>query len=253
MTLPVLTAPKHKTTLPVSKKEVDFRPFLVKEEKIMIIADSNNSEDDMIQAIIQVVDNCTFNKVNPETLCQADMEYLLLQIRGRSKGFESELVFRCVNQVSVRDEDGVKHPTDKKDCGHKNDIVADLKTVSLVGGNDSDLIDLGGGLGLKMATPSISVLRAIDKIDEDEIEAGFSQIMACIESIYNADEVWQAKDLSRNELSDFLDTFTSAQLDTVKEWRDNIPVLKLNIDYQCQSCGAKDNIVIEGIDNFFGY
>jgi len=251
MSLPTLGVSKHITTLPISKREVEFRPFLVKEEKILIIADSSGKESDMEMAVSRIVENCTFSKVQAGGLCQADLEWLLLQIRIHSKGGTAELVFQCINPVDTLDKNG--NPTgEKHECSFKNEINADLNTVEITNGNKSDVIELTDSIGIKMKAPTISVLRAVDKLNESEVEAAFTRVLACIESIYDGEEVWLAKDLKREEINTFLESFTDKQFDNVKEWVENLPVMKLKVDYVCANCGAKDTIVIEGIDNFFG-
>jgi len=249
MSLPVLNAPIHKTTLPVSLVEVTFRPFLVKEEKIMIIAEAEDSVDEIENAVSQVITNCTFGKIDPYKLCQTDLEWLLLQVRGRSKGFDVDLVFRCVNEIDKEDKDGHTH---KGPCNFRNEIKSNLKTVKVVGGNESQIIQLSEDIGMKMREPTIGVLRAIEKLKLSDVDRGMAIIMASIESIYNRDEVWAAADLTREELTEFLESFTESQFNKVKDWGENSSELQLEVNFICQKCGAKDKITISGMENFFG-
>jgi len=185
--LPVLSVPKSITELPYSKKSVEFRPFLVKEEKIMILADGSDNENQMKIAINQIIGNCTFGKIDSDHLCQVDLEHLLIKIRGESKGNKTELTFRCKNEI---EKDGEKHT-----CDFLNDIEGDLSTIEVKGGKEDNLIDLGSGLGMKMRLPTISELYLIEKEDtgNNDVDSEFSRLILHIESIYDEDNVWETK------------------------------------------------------------
>ena len=240
MALPKIDIPTFTTTLPASKKEVKYRPFLVGEEKIMIIANSSGEDADMETAIEQVVSNCTFGEIDLNELAQVDLEWLLVQIHARAKGFITQIAFKCLAENA-----------DGKECGHVNEIDADLNKIEVVGNTDN-LIDLGTGIGLKMRTPSIGITNAIEKLDEDEVENTFTKIISCIESIYDEENVWLTDELEKEEIMEFINQFSDAQFLKVKDWVDNIQTLKLEVNFLCMNCGKKDKVVIEGIESFFG-
>lgn len=239
MTLPTLAIPKYKTILPVSKKEIEYRPFLVKEEKILIIADSSDDENDIETAIEQVISNCTFGKINAKKLCQADLEWIILQIRARAKGYTTTLSFKCDNIV------------DDKPCGMVNDIDVDLHDVIVSNPADSDLIDLCDGVGIKMSVPNVEVLTAIGNLNESEVAKSFLTLAAHIEQIYDNDQVWETKDLSREEIEEFVESFSDEHMKKIESWVSKTPTLSLNVKYKCASCGVEDTLTIEGIDSFF--
>jgi len=239
MSLPILTIPKYKTTLPVSGIEVEYRPFLVKEEKIMIMADASSDDKDLEQAVSQIISNCTFGKINSDDICETDIEWIILQIRCRAKGYNTTLSFQCENEV------------DGKKCGFVNDIDVDLHNIEVNKPNESNLIDLAGGIGLKMRIPNSKILLAIDSMDIPSLEKKFMTIYAYIESIYSADQVWEVEKLEKEEMDDFFGTFTSAQTNMVEEWISDAPELTLTVDYNCASCGCTDKIEIQGIESFF--
>jgi len=239
MALPVLNAPISTTTLPVSGREVEYRPFLVKEEKILIIAESSGEEKDMIAAVHQIVNNCTFGKVDTKKLCATDLEWLILQIRAKAKGYTTTLSFRCENEV-----DGEK-------CGMVNDIDVDLHDVKVTEQNENNVIELTPEVGIKMAVPSVEVLSAIENSDFSEVEKHFLVLYAHIESIYDNDQVWLTKDLTKDEIADFVDSFSDDQMKEIENWISSTQQLYLDVKYRCAQCGATDTIRISGIDSFF--
>jgi len=227
--------PVHETTLPFSKKKVEFRPFLVKEEKILIIAAASDNADEQKAAVKQIIDNCTFTKVDLSKLEDVDVEWLMLELRKRSKGTKSPLSYRCMNEV------------DGKVCNTQIDVEADLEKVRYVSEADSDVIKLNEEIGLKMKLPKRSETRE----SESALEEAFDRIISCIDMVYAGDEVWHTKDLTRADLVDFIDTWSNDQLERVMNFVNNVPHLELDVEMTCPKCKYKEVVLIEGLDNFF--
>ncbi|MDX8383188.1 MAG: hypothetical protein R8M45_03835 [Ghiorsea sp.] len=242
--LPSLSIPKHTTTLPCSGVEVSYRPFLVKEEKIMIIAESSKDDKEITEAIHQIIDNCTFGKMEIKELSNADLEWILLQIRIKSKGNTSELSFRCINEV--KDDNGVV-----KECGFVNDISINLDDVKAKTSNTTNVIQLTDDIGIKMKEPSIASMEKAESTATNEMDKTFGDIVACIECVYSGEDVITAKELTIDEMTDFLDEFTQKQLNELVNWISNAMSIEISVPYVCLKCHATDNIVVKGIDNFF--
>jgi len=193
----------------------------------------------IISTKAQIISNCTFGKIDSNDICETDIEWIILQIRCRSKGYTTTLSFQCENEV------------DGKPCGFVNDIDVDLHNIEVNKPNESDLIDLGGGIGLKMKVSNSKVLIAIDSMNIALMDKKFLTIYAYIESIYNADTVWPVSDLTKEELDGFMESFTAGQSKMIESWISNTPQLSLVVDYNCASCGCTDKITIQGIESFF--
>ena len=228
--LPKITAPEYTLILPSSKKKVKYRPFIVKEEKLLLMAVESKSEDEMKSAVEQIISNCTFGKCNPNDMPVVDIEFLFLQLRIKSKGEKTEYSFKC----------------DK--CGVSNDKSADLTKVKVVNGDRSNIIKLTSDIGLKMLPPSYKLAGNISsKMTTDDI---FNVIVSSIESVYDGEEVTLAKDESKEDLLEFIESLSDTQFKDIKSYFDNLPALELELDFSCVGCKEKNNIKMRGLQNF---
>jgi len=237
--LPLINVPKHRTVLPCSGKEIEYRPFLVKEEKILILAAESGEENAVEDAVLQVVENCTFNKVDIEKLPRVDLEWILLQLRKRSKGGEIHLFFKCG-----------KLDENEKECNHTNEFFYNVDDIKYVGPDSKGAtIKLIDDIGVKMKIPTVEDSKKIRL--EDSLEGIFDTLIASIEMIYKGDVVWQVKDISREEVEEFLESLPTDQLKKIQTFIDNLPRLVLEVDFTCSKCGYKEKIELSGLDSFF--
>ena len=184
MALPKLASAKHELTLPSNGEKVEFRPFLVKEEKLLLMAQSAGTEKDQIRAIKDIINNCTFGKVDANTLPFFDLEYVFLQLRAKSVGEKTKISVTC--------------PDDKKTKVQVEINLADIKCVTNVEHNNK--IELGDGIGIMMKYPMIDIMAA----QTDKPEAAFEIIKNCVDSIYDAENVTDRKDMDEKELNEFI-------------------------------------------------
>ena len=230
MALPKITAPEYTLILPSSKKKVKYRPFIVKEEKLLLMAVESKSEDEMKSAVEQIISNCTFSKCNPNDMPVVDIEFLFLQLRIKSKGEKTEYSFKC------------------EKCGVSNDKSADLTKVKVINGDHSNIIKLTSDIGLKMLAPTYKMAGNIsNEMTTDDI---FNVIVDSIESVYDGEEVTLAKDESKEDLLEFIESLSDAQFKDIRSYFDNLPALELELDFSCVGCKEKNNIKLRGLQNF---
>jgi hypothetical protein len=238
MSLPKIDAPLYDLILPLSNKKIKFRPFLVKEEKILLMAMESDDEKTIISSIKQILNNCCITDIDIDDLPIIDIEYFFLNIQARSVSEISELKYRCNNII------------DEKECGNvmKYDINI-LDITPKIPDNFSNKIELTKTVGMVLKIPSF---RLIDDADEnDGIDVTFKQIASCIDYIYDADTIFYAKDHSEQELIDFIENLKRDRFLKIKDFFSSIPKLEKDINFCCSKCGYTEKIHIEGLHNFF--
>ena len=236
MALPKLTTPTYELEIPSTDEKIKYRPFLVKEEKILIMALESKSEKDITQAVKDIVSECTFNKVNIDNMPMFDVEYIFLQVRSKSVGEVSKLKLLC--------------PDDKKTYA---DVEVDLNEVKVqVGEDHTNKIDLGNGMGIIMQYPSIdsfkdSGIRDINASNMLEV------ISTCILQIYEEEgkKVYNSKDQTSKELTDFIEQLNTKQFKDVQKFFDTMPKLKHEITIKNPKTKKESKIVLSGLNDFF--
>ena len=238
MALPKLTTPTYELEIPSTDEKIKYRPFLVKEEKILMMALESKSEKDITQAVKDIVSECTFNKVNIDNMPMFDVEYIFLQVRSKSVGEVSKLKLLC--------------PDDKKTYA---DVEVDLNEVKVqVGEDHTNKIDLGNGMGIIMQYPSIdsfkdSGIRDINASNMLEV------ISTCILQIYEEEgkKVYNSKDQTSKELTDFIEQLNTKQFKDVQKFFDTMPKLKHEITIKNPKTKKESKIVLSGLNDFFAY
>ena len=238
MPLPKIVTPTHELTLPSNGKKITYRPFLVKEEKILILAIESNSLKDISRAIKDVLRNCILTKgVKVDELPTFDIEYLFLNIRARSIGESIELVVTCpddretkVNVTVYIDEVQVK--TNEK---HNVDIKIDDTYT------------------MRMKYPSLDEF--IDEnfnFDGQASDNSFEIIASCIDMVFSEDEAWESKDCTKKELTQFVEQLNSAQFKEIEKFFDTMPQLSHDIEVENPKTKVKSTVKLEGLASFFG-
>jgi hypothetical protein len=232
MALPLIEVPKFTTELPSSGERIQFRPFVVREQKQLLMA-VNADPEAQLQATEDLIRACTWDKVNPSRLPSYDVEHLFLQIRARSVGEAIDLRVGCTS------------------CENKQDYKLDLTLVKVdKPQGHANTIDLGGNVLLKMRDPG---LKAIDELRRNNSpDAMINLIAASIDSIWKGDEMFAAADYSAAELIEFVENFSPVNLSKVEQYFETLPVLRHNMEFTCTKCGAANHAVLEGLQSFFG-
>ena len=236
MALPKLTTPTYELEIPSTDEKIKYRPFLVKEEKILMMALESKQEKDITQAVKDIVKECTFNKVSIDNMPMFDVEYIFLNIRSKSVGEVSKLKILC--------------PDDKKTYA---DVELDLNEVNVqVGEDHTNKIDLGNGTGMIMQYPSIdsfkdSGIRDINASNMLEV------ISTCILQIYEDEgkKVYNSKDQTQKELTDFIEQLNTKQFKDVQKFFDTMPKLKHEITVKNPKTKVESKITLSGLNDFF--
>jgi hypothetical protein len=236
MALPKLTTPTYELEIPSTDAKIKYRPFLVKEEKILMMAMESKKNPDIIQAVKDIVSECTFNKVDMSDLPMFDVEYIFLQIRSKSVGEVSKLKLLC--------------PDDGKTYA---DVELDLNEVKVqVGDNHTNKIILDNGMGMIMKYPTIDSFKdsGIQDINATNM---LEVISACIMQIYEEDgkKTYDPKDQTKKELTDFIEQLTTKQFKEVQDFFDTMPKLKHTIKIKNPKTKKESEIVLSGLNDFF--
>ena len=238
MPLPKITTPIYELELPSNQKKIRYRPFLVKEEKILIIAMESEDQKQITNAIKTVIGNCILSRgIKVETLSTFDIEYLFLNLRGKSVGEEVEVMITCPDdnetQVPVTiNLDDIKVITDKN---HTKDIVLDEN------------------LTMRMKYPSLDeFIKSNFSFDGNfGVDESFKLIASSIEQIYNEEESWNASDCSMKEMIDFVEQLSSKQFKDVENFFETMPRLSHTINVKNPNTGVEGEVLLEGLSSFF--
>lgn len=228
MGLPKPSTPIYYATLPSSKKEIEFRPFLVKDQKAIVVA---MQEDDKsaIRTVLNVLDDCILTKnVFVKDLPLIDVEVLLMKVRQKSVGEIVQLVGSC-------------------ECGASTEFDLNLEEVQVenLDISNNDTIQIDSSIIVKFKRPTVDMLNVSASDNKDDF------IATCIEEIYDGDNVYSATDYTKSELIDFIEALSSDQYAKIDQYFDNQPKLKKEVSYKCNKCGAEHNITLEGLNSFF--
>ena len=230
MRIPQVKVPSFTMTLPVSKEQIDFRPFLVKEEKIMLLAKDSKDPKDIARVIGDVVESCTFGKVLMNKHCLADLQYAFLHIRGKSIGEEIELNLLCGN------------------CNAKTPYKLTVNDFQVSNLEISNTIQMGG-VTVAMTPPTINHYTRMYQVENvDEI---FFVMAECIDKIYSDEEVFQNTPEFQDEIFDFLNGLPSDEFNKIQEYFKNIPLLYKDMKFTCNSCDTPNNVRVDSLNNFF--
>ena len=238
MPLPKIATPTYELVLPSSDRKIKYRPFLVKEEKILIIAMESEDQKQITNAIKSVINNCILTRgIKVDKLSTFDIEYLFLNIRCKSVGENVEVIVTCPDDNET--EVSVVIPLDeikiKKDPDHNRDIKLDDNLV------------------MRMRYPSLSefVKTNFDLDDEITVDQSFDLIISCIEQVYNEEESWNASDCTKKEMTEFLEQLSSKQFKEVEKFFDTMPKLSHTIKVTNPKTKVKNEVLLEGLSSFF--
>jgi hypothetical protein len=232
MSLPKIEHPIFKIKIPSTKKEVRFRPFLVKEEKILLIAKSSEQENDILLAIKQVVNNCCLEELNIDKLALFDVEYLFLRIRAQS--------VNNIVSVTYRDNE------DNTDYDFDIDLNEVVVTFPL---NFENNIKINEASGIIMKYPEASLYEDKEFLNSGE-EAFYQLVLRCIDKFYDAETVYDTKNYSTKEISDYIDNLDVKTFEKVREFIVNQPKLNYIIDYK-NKLGNVRKIELTSLTDFF--
>lgn len=231
MSLPLLTVPEFFCTLPSTKKKIKFRPFLVKEEKILLMALESEQSEDIQVAVINILNACLLTKLNIEHLPNFDIEYLFLQIRSKSVGEIIEL--RLLHEA----------------CEEYTPSSIEVDKIEVTGIEEANpVIMLTDTLGIKMKFPSMNITQNI-KDDLTDGEKLFELINNCVDCVFEEEETYE--DFTKEELTQFIERLTNLQFKKIVDFFQNQPVLEHKHTFKCSKCGEDVELTLKGLSSFF--
>jgi len=235
--LPVNSTPIYTLKVPSNDKSIRFRPFLIKEEKALLIAQQSEDASVMVESLKNVIKSCLKDDIDVEALATFDLEYIFTQIRAKSVGEVIELALSC---DTCTDEKAVAK------------VSIDLTKLEVIKNPEHILkIKLYDDVGVVMKYPTMNIVKKLEKVDSNDIEQVFDIIVECIDYIYTTDEVFHAKEQSKQELIDFLNNLTSEQFVNVQKFFETMPKLTHEVDYVCPVCNTLHHKKLEGLQSFF--
>ena len=239
MPLPKINTPTYEMTLPSTGKKIKYRPFLVREEKILILAMESENMKDITNSIIQILSDCILTEnVKIESLATFDIEYLFLNVRARSVGETVDVNITCPDDGETQVEMSIDIDSIKvqKTRGHKN------------------IIKLDDELSMKLKYPSLDQFVENNfetEKGESEIGQSLAMITSCIEMIYNQEESWEASDYSKKEMNEFIEQLNTKQFKQIEKFFATMPKLSHTIAVKNPETGVESEVVLEGLASFF--
>ena len=242
MALPKIAVMKHELTLPSSGEKITFRPFLVKEEKILMMALQGGEAKDMVRGLKEIINNCVDKDLKVDTLPPFDLEYIFLQLRARSVGDVIPISYSIPEEICK---------DDKKECTFEKELnLDDIKVQK--NKNHKDLIDLTDTIKLKMRYPDMESAASMTGVEGVEmVNKTFELIGQCIEYIMDGEEMHNLSDYTKKEADDFLNSLSTQNFKEIQTFFDTMPKLKHEITAKCKVCGKENERILEGMGDFF--
>lgn len=242
--LPKIDVPIYELILPLTNKSIRFRPFLVKEEKILLMAMESDENDSILLAVKQIITNCCLDEIAVDDLPITDIEFLFLNLRARSVNEIVELPYKCNNKITVNDEE--------KECGNIVNLEMNLLEIRPdVHEKKLDKIVLDEKMGLLIRYPSFKIVEDAQKTEGSEIEKLMNVLVGCIDGIYTEETIYYSKDVPKKELLEFIENLTREQFNKIQEFFESMPKIKKEVDFECKKCGYHETITVEGLQSFF--
>ena len=236
MALPKLTTPTYELEIPSTDEKIKYRPFLVKEEKILMMAMESKENADITQAVKDIVSECTFNKVKIDDMPMFDVEYIFLQIRSKSVGEVSKLKLLC---------------PDDEETYTQTEINLDEIDVQMTEGhtNETQLTDT---IKLVMKYPQLADMRGVQMKGDSQISQVFSILKHCIWEVHDGETIYNRVDISDKDIEDFVDSFDTGQFEKVMEFFNTMPKLRHSVEITNPKTKVKSMVTIEGLESFLG-
>tara|TARA_B100000035_G_C20908398_1_gene512724 strand:+ start:128 stop:844 length:717 start_codon:yes stop_codon:yes gene_type:complete len=237
MTLPSIETPRYELTLPSTDKVVQYRPFLVKEEKILLVAMESNDNKEILNAIREILSACTYDSIDVNTLPIFDIEYIFLQIRSKSVGEVSKVKLLC--------------PDDKETYA---DVEIDLTKVNVQvddAHTNNIVIDENRKLGIVFNYPTLEMTKAGFNVTDTDIDSLFDIMANSINHIYEGDKIYPSKDSTKEEMKKFLEGLPQTAFNKIKIFFETMPQLRHSVEVENPKTKVKSTIVLQGIRDFF--
>jgi len=235
MALPKLETPKHSCVLPSSGETVTFRPFLVGEQKVLLVAQESENANEQISEMIRLIDICC-DDIDAKELATIDLEYLFLQLRIKSVGETADVQMECEH------------------CNELNKVVVQLEQTSVQEPEKviEPVVKITDTISLDLRVPSYQIVNSVNLNNSEDPKVIFEVVAKCINSIIDGDEIHTRDDFTQQELMSFLDSMSMDMFEKVQAFFTNVKTLRINGSYDCEKCGESNSYELVGIGNFFG-
>ena len=238
MALPKLHVPVYETILPSTEKVIKYRPFLVKEEKLLFTA-QESGEEAVLPAVKQIIKNCVQGELDIDNMPLFDIEYLFLRLRAKSVGEEVTLGLKPWGCPQNNGEL----------CEFTTEVPINLEEIKCVKDKThTSKIMLDDKIGIMMKYPDISQLN----LEGSENEMGMRVIKKCIDIIFTEEETHERDSFTDKELDDFIDSLNTKQMDKIRNFFETMPTLKHTVKYKCKTCDEEKETTVQGLQSFFG-
>ena len=236
MALPKLNeVPQYELTIPSTGKIAAYRPFLVKEQKVLLIANESQDRRQVLRALLNTIDACVPD-IDVNQLTGFDVDYIFTQIRTKSVGETSKVGMKC------------------QSCEENNEVTVRLDEVYSSAPPENNIVKLTDQISVEMSYPKYyQVINSEKLLDEDTTltEKALETLKMCLTAVITEEERILLKDESAQEIDNFIGSLSNTQLENLLQYVNKIPTLKYDVKFQCQSCGHDNDIQIEGINDFF--
>jgi hypothetical protein len=241
--LPKIDVPIYTINLLSTGKPTRFRPFTVKEEKLFLMTAQSEDLKEIFNTTKQVINNCVLDDIDIEELPMFDIEHLFLNIRARSISEVVNLKYKCNNVVKT--EEG-----EEKVCNNLVDLEINVLEIEPTKDkNHNKKIEITNNVGFVMKYPTLKLFEKVD-INTD-VESILEMTINCIDFVYDGDNVYYSKDVSKEELTEFIENLQTKELEKIKEFFLTMPKLQKNVHFRCNKCKYEEDISVEGIESFF--
>lgn len=236
MSLPKIEYPIYEVKLMSRDTPVKFRPFLVKEQKLLMMAVESKSMDTIVDSIRQIINNCSMEPLDVDSMSMVDIELFFLNLRGRSVGENVDVFFKCKNIVN------------DVECSMVIDVAVDiLKDVTIKNIGISNKIMFNNSIGVMMKYPNLDFLKLI----QEDGDISNKKIMMCIDKIFDEDEIHDPKNATEEEMNEFLDSLVETDYEKLKTFVKNTPTIFYSKTHNCPRCGFEHTVKLEGLNDFF--
>ena len=234
MALPIQSTPTYRTVLPVSGQDIEYRPFLVKEQNILVQAKEGADAKQTMQSVKKLLQAVTNDKIVIEELPTTDLEWLFIQVRKVSVGETTKLMFPCVN----------------RECSNTKDVTLNLDSIQPEGDlPQDDTVMITDTVGLTLSIPNVAGVEKVADLNEEAQTVEL--IKESIVNIFDEENVYEGADLTKLERDEFVDSLTFPQLELLGKWFDQLPKLTTTLEWDCDDCATSNEQKLEGIQNFF--
>lgn len=235
MVLPLMKTATYLMTVPSTGKEVEFRPYTVKEEKVLMIAMESKDQKQTFRALKSVIKDCVQENIDINRLTLFDFEYMFLQLRAKSVGEVVDLNLKC----------------QAEECGGVVPVSVDLDSITVSEMPESNVVKLDDKIGVTFNFPSLDIAERYQEADMEKVSSVFDMIVDCTESIFDEEEVYDCKNETRENIINFYESLSSPQFAKVSEFFQTIPTVEKDIEYKCPKCGHENQVELKGLQSFF--